>query len=191
LMKKLKISKPTVRKEIKYLLKKGWIVFIGKKRIRTAGGRQWIKTYKIVDIWQQNSEYYLTNQRGEKINLPNQRGEKIDLKGGKNKPLRGEKIDPLIRTNTKEEPIKKRKHKKYSTLSDIKKEDLQEIAEKYSVTFGFVALQFEKLQNYCVAKGRRYKNYRRALMNFVLSDIQRNIERKANDQKSGIDARGI
>jgi len=52
-------------------------------------------------------------------------------------------------------------------------------------------LQFEKLQNYCVAKGRRYKNYRRALMNFVLSDVQRNIERKANDQKSGIDARGI
>jgi hypothetical protein len=89
---KLKISQPTLRKEFKYLLEKGWIEYAGEKEIETDGGQQKIKSYRIVDIWQINNKTY---QRGEKIDTPCQRGEKIDTQGVKSG---GEKID------TKEDP---------------------------------------------------------------------------------------
>jgi hypothetical protein len=81
--------------------------------------------------------------------------------------------------------------KKYSSLEDIKEEDLIEIAEKYHVSLGFVKLKLETLINYCGAKGRKYKNYKLALRNFVLSDMQKQIERKQDDKYKPIDARNI
>jgi len=62
---------------------------------------------------------------------------------------------------------------KYSSLEDITEEVLGEISAQYSVPLGFVKLQFEKLTNYCASNGRRYKNYKAALRNFVLSDMQK------------------
>jgi hypothetical protein len=93
LRKKLGISQPTLRKELNYLLEKGWVKDIGYKLIDTDGGQQKIKSYKIVDLWKLNNEHY---QRGEKIDTPLERGEKIDTQGVK---ARGEKI------GTKEEPL--------------------------------------------------------------------------------------
>jgi len=97
LKERLHISQPTLRKEFKYLLDKGWIKFAGEKVIETDGGYQEVKAYKIVDLWQLNSEYY-QKQRGEKIEPPCQRGEKIDTQGVKSG---GEKI------GTKEEQYNK------------------------------------------------------------------------------------
>lgn len=57
---------------------------------------------------------------------------------------------------------------KYSSLKDITEKDLREIAKRYDVKVSFVRLQLEKLANYCEAKGRKYKNYKPALRNFVL-----------------------
>lgn len=67
---------------------------------------------------------------------------------------------------------------KYSSLKSIEEKDLLEIAEKYKVSLGFVKLKLETLKNYCESKGRRYKNYKSALRNFVLGDIQKAIENK-------------
>lgn len=97
LKERLKISQPTLRKEFNYLLAKGWIEYAGEKEVETDGGKQKIKSYKIVDLWQLNNKFY-ESKRGEKIDTPCQRGEKIDTQGVK---TRGEKID------TKEEPYKK------------------------------------------------------------------------------------
>ena len=81
---------------------------------------------------------------------------------------------------------------KYSSINEITEEDLVEIAEKYHVPLGFVKLKLETLKNYCEAKGRRYKNYKSALRNFVLTDMQRQVERRQGDPtKRGIDARHI
>ncbi len=96
LRERLKISQPTLRKEFKYLLEKGWIKYAGEKDIETDGGNQKIKCYRIVDIWQLNNKLY---QRGEKIDTPcSQRGEKIDTQGVKSG---GERI------GTKEDPCNK------------------------------------------------------------------------------------
>jgi len=83
------------------------------------------------------------------------------------------------------------KRKKHSSIKDIGEEDLVEISEKYHVSLGFVKLKLETLVNYCESKGKRYKNYKSALRNFVLSDMQRQIERKQNDKYAPIDARHV
>ena len=92
---RLGISQPTLRKEFGYLLEKRWIEYIGDKEVKTDGGVQKIKSYKIVDLWDLNNKHY-QQQRGEKIEPPCQRGEKIDTQGVK---ARGEKI------GNKEEPL--------------------------------------------------------------------------------------
>jgi biotin operon repressor len=129
LMKKLGISKNKLKKEITYLLERGWIVYIGKKKTKTAGGRQYVKSYKIVDIWQQNSKYYFEKQRGVKIDLPNQRGVKIDHKGGQNRPQRGVKIDPLIRTSIKKNHINKNQQE--AKASSIKR--ISDVLDKFKL----------------------------------------------------------
>ena len=92
LMKKMGISQPTLRKEMKYLLERGWIKYIGDVDVNTDGGIQKMKSYKIVDIWKLNVNHYEEIIGCEKIDTP---------KGGKQGvKRRGEKIV------TKEEPIK-------------------------------------------------------------------------------------
>ena len=83
------------------------------------------------------------------------------------------------------------KERKFSSLKEIQESDLLEISEKYRVSLGFVKLQLEKLRNYCGSKGKTYKNYKLALQNFVLGDMQKQIERSANDPKRGVDARNV
>jgi len=65
--------------------------------------------------------------------------------------------------------------KTYSSLDDIREEDLQEISNKYRVSVPFVRFCLEKMTNWLEAKGKRYKNYKRALMNWVLSEAQRQV----------------
>ena len=84
------------------------------------------------------------------------------------------------------------KKKSYSSMSDINREELNEIAQNYKVSLGFVSLQFEKLRNYCEANRVTYKNYKAALRNFVLRDLQKSVERR-NDEtnKQSIDGRNL
>lgn len=54
LMKNLGIGKHAYRKSLDYIIKKGWIDFVGL----SGGKTRPIKTYKINNIWQENSNYY-------------------------------------------------------------------------------------------------------------------------------------
>mgnify|MGYP000872271883 FL=1 len=94
LMEKMGVSYNTLKKEFKYLLDKGWIKFNGYRNIKTEGGNQKVKSYKIVDLWDLNNKHY-QEQRGVKIEPPCERGVKIEPQGVS---TRGVKIEP------KEEP---------------------------------------------------------------------------------------
>ena len=93
------------------------------------------------------------------------------------------KVTPLVKKNTptkdnitKDNIQKKKeiyKEKRFSSLQDITPEVVQEIADKYKVPVSLVNLQFEKMKNWLEAKGKRYKNYKKALQNWVLSEAQR------------------
>jgi hypothetical protein len=74
----------------------------------------------------------------------------------------------------KDNKLKSTTNKKYSSLKDLGEDDFQEIADRYGMPVSFIRTQYEKLVNYCEAKGRVYKNYKAALGNFVVGDITRN-----------------
>lgn len=54
MMKRLGIGKKSFDKSLEYLLKRGWVSYVGLKEGKTRP----IKTYKINDIWQENSDNY-------------------------------------------------------------------------------------------------------------------------------------
>lgn len=68
----------------------------------------------------------------------------------------------------------KRKTSSFSSIKDITPEVLQDLAAYCHTSTNMVTVQFEKLKNYCEAHGKRYKNYKAALRNFVISEIQQN-----------------
>ena len=102
LMDKLSITRNTLRKEMQYLLEKGWIKYNGEKAVSTPGGMQKVKSYKIVNIWKLNIDYY-ESKGGQNKAPPEQRGVKIIPQGGS---TRGVKIEH------KEEPLEKELIKK-------------------------------------------------------------------------------
>ena len=58
LCKKLSLSKPTIRKELDYLISHKWIEYVGDIPVETKGGKQSVKGYRVLDIWQANMEFY-------------------------------------------------------------------------------------------------------------------------------------
>ena len=165
LCKKLGIGKDKLRASLDYLLKHKWIEFVGTTESRTRP----INTYKVNDIWKSNVDYYQEKKISPKTALSFNAKDKTQKTGDKTQnshKIRPE-TTPLRRTLIKKELIKK----KYSSLKDVKDSDLLEISDKYQVKISFVRLQFEKLTNYCESKGKRYKNYKSALRNFVLRNL--------------------
>jgi DNA-binding HxlR family transcriptional regulator len=77
---------------------------------------------------------------------------------------------------------------KCRSIEDIEDKDLVEIADKYHVPVTLVKFELEKLWNYCSATGKTYKDYRHALSSFVLSTIQKTLEKeRINNNKKGVD----
>jgi len=179
--KRNKIGKDKLHKSLKYLLKHKWIKYVGTTPAKTRS----IKTYEILDIWGKNVNFYQDKKIPPRIGVSKDTAYKTKdtaVLGGKIPPEKG----GIRRSN-----IKKINKKKYNSVKNITEQDIIEIANKYNTSVGFVKLQLEKLKNYCEAKGRIYKNYKSALRNFVLGDMQRQIERKQNDKYRPVDARNI
>lgn len=63
---------------------------------------------------------------------------------------------------------KTKKEKKYKSLNDIKIETLQEIAREKNYELEDVKRYYEKMKLYCQYKGKRYKNYKSALLSWLL-----------------------
>ena len=103
-----------------------------------------------------------------------------------------EQIDTTNKDNKdKKNILATAKKKKYSSLDDLTEKDFVEIAERYKVPPAFVKIQFEKMVNWIEAKGKRYKNYKRALMNWVLKEAESKVERSQNGKYRAVDARNV
>jgi len=68
LAKKCGIGKERLNKSIKYLIKSGWIKYVGKTPVMTKGGEQLINTYEIKDIWKLNNKFYGGGRSGDSPN---------------------------------------------------------------------------------------------------------------------------
>ena len=102
-------------------------------------------------------------------------------------------ILPLVQNRaTNNNNITRIINKRYATPTSLEESDYQDIATKYEVPIAFVRSKHDDLINYCGAKGKGYKNYRLALMDWVKRDSFK-LRKEANEHvsKRGIDARGI
>lgn len=106
------------------------------------------------------------------------------------------KMGDTKETNTKETltkvfPLSSSPLKKI-TLESLTEEDVGQIAEDYHVPVSFVRLQLEKMSNWLGASGKTYKDYKKALRNWVLRDAEKLVERRMGDPtKRSIDARNL
>jgi len=62
LAKQCGMSINRLKKSIKYLIERKWIILVGQKTLKTEGGLQEVNEYKISDLWKLNVEFYENNQ---------------------------------------------------------------------------------------------------------------------------------
>lgn len=90
LSKQCDMTERRLKKSIKYLIEHKWISLVGKKPIKTIGGKQFVNEYKMNDLWSMNNTFY---EVGAKKTLPNAKvGAETTSKVGS-------------KTHPKEEPI--------------------------------------------------------------------------------------
>lgn len=82
-------------------------------------------------------------------------------------------VHPLTNTNTNTNNINNNNNNKYKNISDIKDEDIKQVAEKYKVSVKYVEGVLEDLENHIEAKGKdKYANKLAALRTWVKNQIK-------------------
>lgn len=87
-------------------------------------------------------------------------------------------LDNNLKTNEKQiatdKNVKNVKNIKniYSSLNSIKQNTLQELSDKYECSLADVERTFTTMKNWCEAKGKVYKNYKAALSNWIIKNIE-------------------
>lgn len=107
LAKQLHIGKKAIKKSLEYLISHKWIDSLGKKRVMTAGGMQWVNAYKINNIWRLNNEYYRGSPESDPLNKVGSKvskGGSKDTKGGSVVACNKERIKNLKRTSSFNKP---------------------------------------------------------------------------------------
>lgn len=72
----------------------------------------------------------------------------------------------------------------YPNLQSLTDITLQEIADKYKVPLSFVKSKLDDMTNWLSAKGKKYKNYKAALSNWVKSDALKIIQQQSRNVKN-------
>lgn len=133
LMSKLGVNYYTIKKELAYLVDKGWIEYLGEQEIPTRGGTQKTKAYRIVDLWKLNATYY--EKEYQKRNTLPQRGIKIETPNVSQTHQRGVKIE---------------------TKEDIYNKKLIERGEnKFSPSRRFAPPSVEEVKSYCTERSNQ------------------------------------
>ena len=107
LKKQLKVGETNLKKSFQYLIKNKWIDSLGKRKVRTRGGYQWVSAYRINNIWKLNTAYYqgVSNQGHPKENKVSPENSKVSLRKVKVSPVVGAKQELLKKELLKKELI--------------------------------------------------------------------------------------
>lgn len=141
--------------------------------------------YGKTNIYFFNEELYFNNDRSNRNTSSSHSGSKVPNNLGTLVPPNE---THLINSSNEIKKVNRR----YESIENVLEEDIKEIANQYKVPEGLVRLQLEALRNYCSAKGKRYKDYKAALKNFVIRDAERRIEKSYGDPtKRATDARKL
>ena len=74
--------------------------------------------------------------------------------------------------------------KKYSSIKNLDQTTLKEIANKYKVPLSFVKSKLDDMTNWLESKGKKYKNYKAALSNWVKTDALKIIQKERQNVKN-------
>ena len=118
IMKKLRIGRTKYNESLNYLIKKGWISYIGM----TKGKTRPIKTYKINNIWRLNSDYYKKIPSRTAVSF-----KKIPSRMNKDTVQNSSKIPS--RTAVEEDPVLIRSNNKIIPPTPLKRGDAGKPAE--------------------------------------------------------------
>lgn len=87
------------------------------------------------------------------------------------KEINKENDSTSLVTLSPEKPLKE--VNPYSKLDGLTEVDLVDISERYRIPLPFVESKYDDLRNWCEATGKKYKDYRAALINWVKKDAQK------------------
>ena len=151
------VSVRRLDKSIKYLIKNGWIEFIGKKTIETDGGEQKVNEYRVVDLWKINTDFY--DKGSAHKTIPSDKG---GASGAIPSSYKGVHKGGAPGAH-KEEPIKK--NIKKNALNYFKKMDLEELKTQFSNID--VKEERDKALDWLKSTGKRYKDYAAFFRNWL------------------------
>lgn len=121
MMRRLQIGKKAFDKSLKYLISRGWITFTGL----TEGKTRPIKTYKINNVWQENSEYFKKISSESTLSF-----KKISSESKGDKSQKQHKISP--ESNVEEEPSKEDPLRRTTTtLSSVVGKEISEVIKEF------------------------------------------------------------
>lgn len=148
-------------------------LFLHRERVRDEKG-------KLGDI-----QYHITDRPLEKPNVENPTQENPIVE---NQRQVSTKEVNTIELSTKNNGVVE----KQTILTANDAQYFQELSDKFDVPISFVASKYDDLANYCKASGRKYKDYKAALYNFVKKDALA-IRNRMSDvtRKAGIDAQHL
>lgn len=138
----------------------------------TTGFYQWLVDREIGTLNGYIFEFITWSNRQESYLTPAERVKKH----------REKKHEENVTTNVTDVTLEKRRIEKnreekntasLSYLSEIPPEDLKEMSEKYEASTSQIKRKAETMKNYCLSKGKIYKNYRAFLENGLDKDFGR------------------
>lgn len=147
------MHKAHVSRTLKKLMLRKIVTQSGNKIAFQKDSRLWCKLPKQVTVTQIGTS---VTQTGKKVT---QMGFLL--------PKQADTKDNIQKTITKDTITKERAYSSIGSLDEI---CLQEIANKYQVPLGFVKSKLDDMDNWLKAKGKRYKDYKSALSNWVKKD---------------------
>lgn len=118
LMNKLGIGRQAYNKSLEYLIRRGWIEYTGL----TGGRTRPIKTYKINNIWQQNSDFYKKIPSETAVSKNTVSNEKDTVQNSSKIPSETDSIRRTIIKKNQEEEIAKRGFAEVVAIIDAFKE---------------------------------------------------------------------
>jgi Helix-turn-helix domain len=129
LAKQCGISVRRLDKSIQYLLDHDWIRHSGTKKINTRGGAQVVNTYKVVDLWKKNMDFYASQGCAQDA-TPLPKGGARSMPKGMHGRAKGGAPGAY-----KEEPINNNKEEEI--FDEIKRQEALEKMRQISAEFGF------------------------------------------------------
>lgn len=167
MQKRLEIGKIAFNKSLNYLIKKGWINFLGL----TGGKTRPIKTYKINNIWKENSDYYKKIPPKTEVSLGGEIPPRTDGDTSQN----GSKIPP--RTAVEEDPSLSKNQEEEDATQSVAGKEINEIIDLFKT----INPSYQKLfrnKNQRAAIERMLKEHGREKLEWAI-----NVLSKTNLQK--------